>query len=139
MVETEQRRQNNLIRRLRAKLMLGVYFKFRGPQKVISSNGAVSIIHLKITIWHLSRYRRNGIATILLETFIDHLQSSEQNSKIKAIYLHVLTSNQPAILFYERYKWVVNLAQIRIPPSVRSWTTRQPSHSNFLFNNLFFL
>lgn len=54
----------------------------------------------------LFRYRRNGIATLLLRTFIEHLQGSEQNSKIKAIYLHVLTTNQPAILFYERYKWV---------------------------------
>lgn len=52
------------------------------------------------------KYRRNGIATTLLETFMEHLQSSEQNSKIKAIYLHVLTTNQPAIVFYERYKWV---------------------------------
>lgn len=52
------------------------------------------------------RYRRNGIATILLQNFIGHLQGSEQNSKIKAIYLHVLTTNQPAIVFYERHKWV---------------------------------
>lgn len=51
------------------------------------------------------KYRRNGIATNLLETFMDHLQnSSEQNSKIKSIFLHVLTTNQPAIVFYERYK-----------------------------------
>ncbi|CRL04458.1 CLUMA_CG017541, isoform A [Clunio marinus] len=54
------------------------------------------------------KYRRSGIATLLLETFIEHLQSSEQNSKIKAIYLHVLTTNQPAILFYERYNFTLH-------------------------------
>lgn len=51
-----------------------------------------------------SRYRRNGIATLLLQTFIEHLQGNEQNSKVKAIYLHVLTTNTAAICFYERYK-----------------------------------
>lgn len=55
------------------------------------------------------KYRRNGIATLLLQTFMDHLQSTEQNvNKIKAIYLHVLTTNQPAIIFYERYNFVLH-------------------------------
>lgn len=63
--------------------------------------------HCRLNIIKIScRYRRNGIATILLQNFIGHLQGSEQNSKIKAIYLHVLTTNQPAIVFYERHKWV---------------------------------
>lgn len=50
------------------------------------------------------KYRRNGIGSLLLQTLMEHLQSSEHNTRIKAIYLHVLTTNQPAILFYERRK-----------------------------------
>lgn len=56
------------------------------------------------------KYRRNGIATLLLETFITHLtQSSEQNdSRIKAVFLHVLSTNQPAIVFYEKHNFVLH-------------------------------
>lgn len=47
-------------------------------------------------------YRRNGIASLLLKTLIDHLSEFDQKANLKAIYLHVLTSNKAAIHFYER-------------------------------------
>lgn len=53
-----------------------------------------------------SSYRRNGIASLLLKTLIDHLSEFDQKANLKAIYLHVLTSNRAAILFYERHEWV---------------------------------
>lgn len=45
-------------------------------------------------------YRRNGIASLLLDSFISHLTTSEK-SCVKAIFLHVLTTNTTAIKFYE--------------------------------------
>ncbi|KAK7592907.1 hypothetical protein V9T40_007659 [Parthenolecanium corni] len=49
-------------------------------------------------------YRRNGIASILLDNLITHLTSKEYSS-CKAIFLHVLTSNTAAINFYERKRF----------------------------------
>jgi len=46
-------------------------------------------------------YRRNGIASLLLDNLISHLSTAE-SSQCKAVYLHVLTSNTTAIRFYER-------------------------------------
>lgn len=46
-------------------------------------------------------HRRNGIGSLLLDSLINHLTTTER-SRVKAIYLHVLTTNQPAILFYEK-------------------------------------
>lgn len=48
-------------------------------------------------------YRRNGIATLLLDAFINHLLTPERR-RVKAIFLHVLTTNSAAILFYEHRK-----------------------------------
>lgn len=45
-------------------------------------------------------YRRNGIGSLLLDAFISHLTTAEQ-SRVKAIFLHVLTTNRAAISFYE--------------------------------------
>lgn len=47
------------------------------------------------------KHRRNGIGSLLLDALINHLTTSEK-TKVKAIFLHVLTTNQPAILFYEK-------------------------------------
>ncbi|XP_018325946.1 uncharacterized protein LOC108737545 isoform X2 [Agrilus planipennis] len=47
------------------------------------------------------QYRRNGIATLLLDSLIKYLTSTEKK-KVKAVFLHVLTTNSAAILFYER-------------------------------------
>lgn len=45
-------------------------------------------------------YRRNGIGSLLLDAFINHLTTAER-SRVKAIFLHVLTTNRAAISFYE--------------------------------------
>ncbi|OTF76203.1 N-alpha-acetyltransferase 60-like protein, partial [Euroglyphus maynei] len=51
----------------------------------------------------IKRLRRRGIATLLIQNLIKNLQqipSLQQNCK--AIYLHVLMTNQLAIRFYEK-------------------------------------
>lgn len=50
------------------------------------------------------QYRRNGIATLLLDSLINQLTTVERK-KVKAIFLHVLTTNSAAILFYEHRKF----------------------------------
>jgi len=46
-------------------------------------------------------FRKQGIASLLLENLITHL-TSDAFMKVKALYLHVLTTNSQAITFYER-------------------------------------
>jgi len=46
------------------------------------------------------QFRKQGIASLLLDQLISHL-TSEQFSQVKALYLHVLTTNTQAITFYE--------------------------------------
>lgn len=50
------------------------------------------------------KHRRNGIGSLLLDALINHLTTAERHS-VKAIFLHVLTTNQPAILFYEKRRF----------------------------------
>ncbi|XP_065361436.1 N-alpha-acetyltransferase 60 [Calliphora vicina] len=50
------------------------------------------------------KHRRNGIGSLLLDALINHLTTAERQS-VKAIFLHVLTTNQPAILFYEKRRF----------------------------------
>ena len=45
-------------------------------------------------------FRKNGIASFMLDTLISHLTSGD-NCEVRAIYLHVLTTNSQAIRFYE--------------------------------------
>ena len=47
-----------------------------------------------------SSYRKQGIASLLLDQLISHLNSNYCNT-VKALYLHVLTTNTQAIHFYE--------------------------------------
>lgn len=56
----------------------------------------------------LKQYRRNGIASLLLDSLIKHLTTSERK-KVKAVFLHVLTTNSAAIKFYEHRKLVQGL------------------------------
>ncbi|XP_065659695.1 N-alpha-acetyltransferase 60 isoform X2 [Hydra vulgaris] len=61
--------------------------------------------------------RRKGIGTLLLTTFVQHVQQ-ERHSSCKVVYLHVLASNINAILFYEqlnfkRHKLLLNYYNIR--------------------------
>lgn len=52
------------------------------------------------------KFRRNGIGSLLLDALINYLTTSEK-TRVKAIFLHVLTTNQPAILFYEKRKYML--------------------------------
>ncbi|KAG5880002.1 hypothetical protein JTB14_010121 [Gonioctena quinquepunctata] len=52
----------------------------------------------------LKQYRRNGIASLLLDSFLKHLVTPEKR-RVKAVFLHVLTTNSAAILFYEQKKF----------------------------------
>lgn len=51
-------------------------------------------------------YRRSGVATLLLDVLINHLAGPvpqpPHEHRVKAIFLHVLTTNNEAILFYEK-------------------------------------
>lgn len=53
------------------------------------------------------KHRRNGIGSLLLESLVNHLTTAERHS-VKAIFLHVLTTNQPAILFYEKRRFCLH-------------------------------
>lgn len=46
-------------------------------------------------------HRRNGIGSLLLDALMNHLTTIERHA-VKAIFLHTLTTNQPAIFFYEK-------------------------------------
>ena len=55
-------------------------------------------------------YRKQGIASLLLDQLISYLNNNFSN-QVKALYLHVLTTNTQAITFYEHrleqcsWKW----------------------------------
>ncbi|XP_026325160.1 N-alpha-acetyltransferase 60 [Hyposmocoma kahamanoa] len=54
-------------------------------------------------------YRRSGVATMLLDVLINHLAGPmplpPHEHRVKAIFLHVLTTNTEAILFYEQRRF----------------------------------
>lgn len=70
-----------------------------------------------LTLGVVREYRRNGIATLLLDSLLSHLsQHSSSSSSVggggsdasvscKAVYLHVLASNTSALQFYERRRF----------------------------------
>jgi hypothetical protein len=49
------------------------------------------------------KFRRNGIGSLLLDTFINELRSRDKS--IKVCYLHTLSTNLSAILFYEKHNF----------------------------------
>ncbi|XP_072392937.1 N-alpha-acetyltransferase 60 [Diabrotica undecimpunctata] len=52
----------------------------------------------------LKEYRRNGIASLLLDSLLKQLVTPERR-RVKAVFLHVLTTNSAAIMFYEQKKF----------------------------------
>jgi len=46
-------------------------------------------------------FRKQGIASLMLENLISHLTSDPVSNSVRAVYLHVLTTNTQAIIFYE--------------------------------------
>ena len=59
------------------------------------------ILNLCVT----ATYRGKGIATSLLQKLYADFNTSKY-SKCKAIYLHVLTNNNPAIAFYQKFNFI---------------------------------
>ncbi|XP_032689360.1 N-alpha-acetyltransferase 60 [Odontomachus brunneus] len=66
-----------------------------------SSLGKDCLIGYILSLGVRRTYRRNGIASLLLEQLLAHVTAPERSS-VKAVFLHVLSSNVPAILFYQR-------------------------------------
>ena len=52
------------------------------------------------TLTFFRDFRKNGVASFLLDNLLAHLTSGD-NSEVRAVYLHVLTTNSQAISFYE--------------------------------------
>ena len=71
--------------------------------------GRLSYVPVPKCLWRVGiagvceEYRNQGIAGLLLENLIAHL-TSETFQVVKALYLHVLTTNSQAISFYE-HRW----------------------------------
>ena len=55
-----------------------------------------------LTIGVVSQWRRQGIATILLNKLIENVTTNPMLEDCKAVYLHVLTTNTAGIYFYEK-------------------------------------
>lgn len=66
-----------------------------------SSLGENCLVGYILSLGVRRAYRRNGIASLLLEQLLAHVTAPERSS-VKAVFLHVLSSNAPAILFYQR-------------------------------------
>lgn len=61
-----------------------------------------------LTLGVVRECRRNGIATLLLDSLLAHLSQQQPQpgcGACKAVYLHVLASNTCAIQFYERRRF----------------------------------
>lgn len=65
--------------------------------KSLRNNAQIGYI---LSLGVAKEYRRNGIASLLLDSFLRNLTTPEKK-KVKAVFLHVLTSNSAAIMFYE--------------------------------------
>lgn len=46
-------------------------------------------------------FRKNGIASFMLDNLISHFTSADHRDSVRAVYLHVLTTNSQAVRFYE--------------------------------------
>ena len=62
-----------------------------------------------LTLGVVKEFRRNGIATLLLDNLINHLTRDPVTYDCKALYLHVLTTNIVAIRFYENRQFKKHL------------------------------
>ncbi|KAJ7340152.1 N-alpha-acetyltransferase 60 [Desmophyllum pertusum] len=54
-----------------------------------------------LSIGVVNVFRRHGIGTLLLDSFLSHLTTPEREN-CKAVYLHVLTTNSAAVKFYDK-------------------------------------
>jgi len=78
-------------------------------QGLLSSHFAKSTkVAYILTLGVVREFRRNGIATLLLNSLVDHLTKNPDGNSCKAVYLHVLTSNTVAIQFYEKRSFALH-------------------------------
>nr|CAG4641131.1 EOG090X0BM0 [Eulimnadia texana] len=66
-----------------------------------SGSGVASTVAYILSLGVCSSFRRQGVASMLLSQFLNHVQQVEY-SDCQAVYLHVLTANMAAIRFYEK-------------------------------------
>ncbi|XP_076064600.1 N-alpha-acetyltransferase 60 isoform X2 [Oratosquilla oratoria] len=67
-------------------------------QDLLTGQGEVGYI---LSLGVSKDHRRNGVASLLLDNYLN-LLTTHQVSAVKAVLLHVLTSNEAAIKFYEK-------------------------------------
>ncbi|KAM5198840.1 N-alpha-acetyltransferase 60 isoform 3-T5 [Hipposideros larvatus] len=68
---------------------------------ILASNFSVDTqVAYILSLGVVKEFRKHGIGSLLLETLKDHISTTAQDH-CKAIYLHVLTTNNTAINFYE--------------------------------------
>ena len=64
----------------------------------------------------LKEYRSNGVASFMLGNLLSHLRSGDHRD-VRAVYLHVLTTNNAAITFYEHRGFKVATPSRKRPPN----------------------
>jgi len=69
-------------------------------QEILAKNLGVTKIGYILSLGVVKELRKQGIASFLLENLIAHLTTPDC-SEVKGLYLHVLTTNNAAITFYE--------------------------------------
>ncbi|XP_054389306.1 N-alpha-acetyltransferase 60 isoform X3 [Pongo pygmaeus] len=68
---------------------------------ILASNFSVDTqVAYILSLGVVKEFRKHGIGSLLLESLKDHISTTAQDH-CKAIYLHVLTTNNTAINFYE--------------------------------------
>ena len=79
---------------------------FLSNTKVINTSSYLTTLNGVLQVGYIlslgvaSTYRKQGIASLLLDQLISYLNTNYCN-QVKALYLHVLTTNTQAIRFYE--------------------------------------
>ncbi|XP_050544739.1 N-alpha-acetyltransferase 60 isoform X2 [Daktulosphaira vitifoliae] len=84
-----------------AEIKLYIKLSPKEREVVSPSAGKFTQVGYILSLGVNKAYRRNGIASLLLDSLVSHLMSAESQN-CKAIFLHVLSSNSSAISFYER-------------------------------------
>ncbi|XP_026821652.1 N-alpha-acetyltransferase 60 [Rhopalosiphum maidis] len=84
-----------------AEIKLYIKLNPKEREVVSPSAGKFTQVGYILSLGVTKAYRRNGIASLLLDNLVSHLTSAESQN-CKAIFLHVLSSNSSAISFYER-------------------------------------
>lgn len=81
-----------------------LFFKLQDEDILASTFGKDTLVAYLLSLGVSQSHRRSGIASVLLDNLISHLTSID-NAHCKALFLHVLTTNSPAIHFYQRHQF----------------------------------